>query len=74
LDLFDALVTIEDVDRGKPAPDLYLLALNRLNVDPAECVAYEDTDEGVAAATSAGIRCIDVRPILHPTRHHAGDH
>jgi beta-phosphoglucomutase-like phosphatase (HAD superfamily) len=74
LDLFDALVTIEDVDQGKPAPDLYLLALNRLNMEPAECVAYEDTDEGVAAARSAGIRCIDVRPILNPTRHHAGDH
>jgi beta-phosphoglucomutase-like phosphatase (HAD superfamily) len=74
LDLFDALVTIEDVDQGKPAPDLYLLTLNRLNVEPAECVAYEDTDEGVVAARSAGIRCIDVRPILYPGRLHTGDH
>ncbi len=59
-------VTIEDVDRGKPAPDLYLMALRRLGVEPAECVAYEDTDEGIAAATAADIRCIDVRPILSP--------
>jgi beta-phosphoglucomutase-like phosphatase (HAD superfamily) len=64
LGLFDAVVTVEDVERGKPAPDLYLVALDRLQVDPGDCVAYEDTDEGLAAATAAGIRCIDVRPVL----------
>jgi beta-phosphoglucomutase-like phosphatase (HAD superfamily) len=64
LGLFDAVVTVEDVERGKPAPDLYLVALDRLQVAAADCVAYEDTDEGLAAATAAGIRCIDVRPVL----------
>jgi beta-phosphoglucomutase-like phosphatase (HAD superfamily) len=64
LGLFDAVVTVEDVDRGKPAPDLYLVALDRLQVAAADCVAYEDTDEGLAAAQAAGIRCIDVRPVL----------
>jgi HAD superfamily hydrolase (TIGR01509 family) len=62
--LFDAIVTINDVVRGKPAPDLYLAALNKLGCRPTECVAYEDTDEGLAAARAAGIRCIDVRPFL----------
>jgi beta-phosphoglucomutase-like phosphatase (HAD superfamily) len=64
LGLFDAVVTVEDVERGKPAPDLYLAALERLGVAAADCVAYEDTDEGLAAAKAAGIRCIDVRPVL----------
>jgi beta-phosphoglucomutase-like phosphatase (HAD superfamily) len=63
LGLFDAVVTVEDVERGKPAPDLYLVALDRLRVAAADCVAYEDTDEGLAAAKAAGIRCIDVRPV-----------
>jgi len=64
LGLFDAVVTVEDVERGKPAPDLYLVALDRLQVAAADCVAYEDTDEGLAAAKAAGIRCIDVRTVL----------
>ncbi|GII57943.1 fructose-1-phosphate/6-phosphogluconate phosphatase [Planotetraspora thailandica] len=62
--LFDAVVTRDDVRYGKPAPDVYLLAAERLKADPALCVAYEDTDEGAAAALAAGIRVIDVRPIL----------
>ena len=62
--LFTAIVTKDDVQHGKPAPDIYLLAAQRLGVRPAECVAYEDTDEGVAAALTAGMRVIDVRPAL----------
>lgn len=64
LGLFDAVVTVEDVERGKPAPDLYLVALDRFQVAAPDCVAYEDTDEGLAAAKAAGIRCIDVRIVL----------
>jgi beta-phosphoglucomutase-like phosphatase (HAD superfamily) len=64
LGLFDVVVTVEDVERGKPAPDLYLVALDRLQVAAADCVAYEDTDEGLTAAKAAGIRCIDVRPVM----------
>ncbi|GAA4557694.1 HAD family hydrolase [Planotetraspora kaengkrachanensis] len=60
--LFDAVVTRDDVSRGKPAPDIYLLAAERLGVHPGECVVYEDTDEGMAAARAAGMRVIDVRP------------
>ncbi|MEV4360189.1 HAD family phosphatase [Nonomuraea sp. NPDC049625] len=62
--LFDAVVTRDDVRYGKPAPDVYVLAAERLEVDPAHCVAYEDTDEGAAAALAAGMRVIDVRPAL----------
>ncbi|GAA2390450.1 fructose-1-phosphate/6-phosphogluconate phosphatase [Nonomuraea africana] len=62
--LFDAVVTRDDVRYGKPSPDVYLLAAERLEVDPVGCVAYEDTDEGAAAALAAGMRVIDVRPAL----------
>ncbi|GAA4586212.1 fructose-1-phosphate/6-phosphogluconate phosphatase [Planotetraspora phitsanulokensis] len=60
--LFDAVVTRDDVSRGKPAPDIYLLAAERLGVCPGDCLVYEDTDEGMAAARAAGMRVIDVRP------------
>jgi beta-phosphoglucomutase-like phosphatase (HAD superfamily) len=68
LGLFDAVVTVEDVERGKPAPDLYVTALDRLRVAAGDCVAYEDTDEGLAAAAAAGIRCVDVRSVAAPGR------
>jgi beta-phosphoglucomutase-like phosphatase (HAD superfamily) len=41
-----------------------LVALDRFQVAAPDCVAYEDTDEGLAAAKAAGIRCIDVRIVL----------
>lgn len=59
--LFDAIVTIEDVRQGKPAPDLFLEAARRLGVSPTGCVVYEDSDEGLEAARQAGMRAVDVR-------------
>jgi HAD superfamily hydrolase (TIGR01509 family) len=44
------------VPNGKPAPDLYLLAADRLQVDPAECIVVEDSAVGIAAADAAGMR------------------
>jgi beta-phosphoglucomutase family hydrolase len=58
---FDAVVTGEDVDHGKPAPDLFLLAASRLGVKPEACLVFEDTDAGVEAAARAGMQCFDVR-------------
>lgn len=62
--LFDVVVTIDDVGRGKPAPDLFLEAARRLGVAPAGCVVYEDTDEGIEAARRAGMRVMDVRAVV----------
>ncbi|MFK0256170.1 HAD family hydrolase [Streptomyces sp. NPDC090445] len=59
---FDTLVTRDDVDRGKPAPDIFLRAAELLAVRPARCTVYEDSDEGIEAARSAGMTVIDVRP------------
>ncbi|MCX2726673.1 HAD family phosphatase [Thermomicrobium sp. 4228-Ro] len=59
-DAFAAVVTGDDVARGKPAPDCYRLAASRLGVSPAACIAIEDAPLGVAAARAAGLRCIAV--------------
>ncbi|HYN63716.1 MAG TPA: HAD family phosphatase [Candidatus Limnocylindrales bacterium] len=59
-DAFDAIVTSDDVERSKPAPDLYLLACERLGVSPADALALEDSPSGIAAAKAAGLTCIAV--------------
>jgi len=61
-DLFDFVVTLDDVREGKPSPDGYLLALELLGLESAHCCAYEDTDSGITAASLAGIPVVDVRP------------
>lgn len=58
---FDVVVTGEDATRGKPAPDLFLLAAARMNVSPETCFVFEDTDAGAEAARSAGMGLFDVR-------------
>lgn len=55
-DTFDALVRGEDVDRKKPAPDIYLLAAERLGLTPAECLVIEDAPAGIEAGKAAGAR------------------
>lgn len=59
-DAFDAIVTSDDVARPKPAPDLYLLACQRLGVAPADALALEDSPSGITAAKAAGLTCIAV--------------
>lgn len=60
--LFDLVVTADDVPHGKPAPDAYLKAMADLRVDPARCVAYEDSASGMTSARKAGI------PVIHDVR------
>lgn len=57
---FDIILTAEDVLRVKPEPDLYLLALSKLDLTPAEAVVFEDSPNGILAANAAGITCIAV--------------
>jgi beta-phosphoglucomutase family hydrolase len=58
---FDALVSAEDVQRGKPDPQVFLVAAERLSVPPAGCVVVEDAPAGIEAAHRAGMRAIGVR-------------
>jgi beta-phosphoglucomutase family hydrolase len=64
LQFFQAVVTSEDVQRQKPAPDIFLEAARRLGVQPEFCRAYEDTDLGLQAIRSAGMEAVDVRPLI----------
>jgi beta-phosphoglucomutase-like phosphatase (HAD superfamily) len=59
-DVFAVTVSGDDVERGKPAPDPYLLAAEGLGVYPATCVVIEDSPTGVAAALAAGCRVVAV--------------
>jgi HAD superfamily hydrolase (TIGR01509 family) len=58
---FAATVTASDVERSKPAPDLYFAAAKRLGVDPESCLAFEDTPSGIASAQGAGMFAVQVR-------------
>lgn len=64
---FKALCSGDEVSHGKPAPDVFLLAAERLAVRPDQCLVIEDTYNGVCAAKAAGMKCIAV-PCL-ATRH-----
>jgi HAD superfamily hydrolase (TIGR01509 family) len=59
-DCFAAVVSSEEVANGKPAPDVYLAVARELDVDPDECVAIEDSTNGIKAAVAAGMRTIAV--------------
>ncbi|MYM93427.1 HAD family hydrolase [Duganella vulcania] len=65
---FEFVLTFETYARSKPAPDPYLLGLERLGVRADECLVVEDSPRGLQAATAAGIRCIVLRNEL--TRGH----
>ncbi|MCA1653853.1 MAG: HAD family hydrolase [Sphingomicrobium sp.] len=58
---FEAIVTGDEIERGKPAPDPFLRAAALLRVAPARCLVFEDTDDGLAAADAAGMARVDVR-------------
>ncbi len=55
---FDLLLAGDVVPKKKPAPDIYLLAIERLGVEPAETLVIEDSRNGLVAATAAGLRCV----------------
>ncbi len=54
----ERIFSVEDVSRGKPAPDVFLFAADRMGVDPTSCVVIEDSVHGVTAARAAGMRVL----------------
>jgi HAD superfamily hydrolase (TIGR01509 family) len=64
--LFAATVSSEEVDRGKPAPDVYLEAARRLGIAPDRCAAVEDSHGGIRSARSAGMRVIAIPNPSYP--------
>jgi len=67
LSRFHALVGGDEVVHGKPAPDIFLLAAARLNVDPAQCIVLEDSEHGIRGALAAGMVPIMVPDMLAPS-------
>lgn len=61
LDLFDSIVTGDQVANGKPHPETYLTVANTLDLEPSECLVLEDATSGVKAAKSAGVWCIAIK-------------
>ncbi|MFD8102721.1 HAD family hydrolase [Nocardia fluminea] len=67
LDCFTAVLSTEEVGRGKPAPDVYLTVAQRLGVEPNNCTAVEDSTNGLRSAHNAGMRLIAApRPEFPP--------
>lgn len=64
---FHCLVTGDEVRRGKPAPDIFLLAAERLEVEPRDCVVLEDSLYGIRAAHAAGMIPVMVPDLVPPT-------
>ncbi|HMI99638.1 MAG TPA: HAD family phosphatase [Gaiellaceae bacterium] len=64
--LFRATVSSEEVGRGKPAPDVYLEAARRLEVDPPRCAAVEDSENGIRSAAAAGMKVIAIPNVVFP--------
>ena len=68
LQYFHATVTGEEVERSKPAPDIFLKAAERLGIPPANCVVVEDGPIGITAAKKAGMKCIAITATTEPAK------
>lgn len=55
---FDSVTSGSDVKRGKPSPDVFLLAAERIGIGPSECLVVEDSENGVKAAKAAGMKAL----------------
>lgn len=58
--LFKVIITADDIDQPKPAPDIYLEAARQTGVDPSQCLAFEDATRGVQSAHAAGMKVVFV--------------
>lgn len=67
LDYFEHITSGQEVARGKPQPDIYLLALKKLGLHADECIAFEDSELGAQAAIAAGLRVVVVPDIKAPS-------
>ncbi len=65
-ELFEVTVSSEEVARGKPAPDVYLEAARRLDVEPSACAAIEDSANGIRSAHAAGMRVLAIPNPRYP--------
>ena len=68
---FRALASGDEVEKGKPSPDIFLLAAQKLGIPPSECLVFEDSPNGIRAASAAGMIPIlvpDIMPVTEEIR------
>ncbi len=65
IDLFDVIVTVDQVEKGKPAPDVYLKAATDMGLTPDNCLVYEDSIAGVTGAVDAKMNVVAISSINH---------
>lgn len=65
-DYFDRIISAHQVQNGKPKPDVYLYAVSQLGLEPRQCIAVEDSPNGVISASDAGCRTIMVPDLTEP--------
>ncbi|OYT63271.1 HAD family hydrolase [Methanosarcinales archaeon ex4484_138] len=64
--IFNAILTGDDIENGKPAPDIYQKTINKLQLTPEECIVIENAPRGITAAKKAGCTCIAITTTLPP--------
>ncbi len=67
LDYFSTITSGQEVSNGKPSPDIYLLAIQKLGVTVDECIAFEDSEPGARAAIAAGLKVVVVPDLKQPS-------
>jgi beta-phosphoglucomutase len=63
-DAFDVIVGAQDVTKGKPDPEIYLVCAEKLGIDPGECVVFEDAPMGIESGLRAGMRVVALTTVL----------
>ncbi len=66
IEFFDSIVSAKEVEHGKPAPDVYLYACEQIGEKPEECIAVEDSPNGILSAYRAGLKPVMVPDLTHP--------
>ena len=64
--IFDAITTGSDVQKGKPDPSIFLVAAQKIGIEPANCMGFEDSTVGLLALQAAGIRSIFIKDLIEP--------
>ena len=72
-DFFNVIITADDTDKGKPNPEIFLKAAEKLNIAPADALVFEDAKYGVEAAKNGAMKCIAITSTNKKEKLHQAD-